>query len=363
MDNVLTEVDTGPSRILSQSTVGLSAKARVRFPVYSTRGRRKGVNVSGAKLDWDRLKVFQTVADAGSINAAAKALCRSYGKVSKDLEELERALGHQLFDRSNRGLVLTVVGEDILRSARNMADSVQTIVDRSSEKSPDRLVICARDGIATYWLARRLPELLQLQPDVRIFLKVLPTTPNLSEGDGDIAIQFEKPSATNLVSRQLGWLHYILYAAPAYLAEHGAPKVMSDLQSHQCLRLSGQEYQPESWRPTAAAWGAILPNTMETDTGTVLMEACASGAGIAALPSYVSEFEDRLAPLVDIKPLATLRFWLAYTERVRNTEAFEPVLHWIRSCFDPRRHACFRELYVPPERRSYEQAGSRRSML
>ncbi len=319
--------------------------------------------MGGVRLDWDRLKVFQTIAGSGSINAAARVLGRSYGKVSKDLEELEHALGHQLFGRSSRGLQLTTVGEDILRSARNMADSVQTIIERASERSRDQLVICARDGIATYWLARRLPELLQIQPEVRVFLKVLPTTPNLADGDGDIAIQFEQPSAANLVSRQLGWLHYILYASPDYLARYGEPKAMSDLQAHQCLRLSGEEYQPDSWRPAAAAWGEILPNTMETDTGTVLMEACASGAGIAALPSYVAEFEDRLSPLTDIKPLATLRFWLAYTDRVRNMKASQPVLHWIRSCFDPGRHACFRELYVRPERKLCEQGGSARVMF
>jgi DNA-binding transcriptional LysR family regulator len=318
--------------------------------------------MGGAKLDWDRLKVFQTVADTGSINAAAKVLCRSYGKVSKDLEELERALGHQLFGRSNRGLDLTAVGEDILRSARSMADSVQTIIDRASDRSPEHLVICAREGIATYWLARRLPELLQLQPEAKVFLKVMPTTPNLADGDGDIAIQFEPPGAANLVSRQLGWLHYLLYAAPSYLAKYGEPKSMSDLQAHQCLRLASEAYQPESWRP-AAAWGSILPNTMETDGSSVLMEACASGAGIAALPSYVSEFEDRLTPLTGIKPLATLRFWLAYTERVRNMDASEPVLHWIRSCFDPRQHACFRELYVPPMRKFCEEIGSPRMAL
>lgn len=305
--------------------------------------------MSGAKLDWDRLKVFQTVADTGSINAAAKALGISYGKVSKDLEELERALGHTLFERSNRGIELTVVGEDILRSARNMADSVQAIIDRARERSPDQLVICAREGIATYWLARHLPELLRLRPDARVFLKVLPTTPNLAEGDGDIAIQFEKPTMANVVSRQLGWLHYIPYAAPNYLSRHGEPRAMMDLQAHQCLRLSGEEYQPECWRQAATAWGEILPNTMATDAGTVLMEACASGAGIAALPSYVSEFDDRLKPLTGIKPLATVRFWLAYTERVRNMEASQPVLHWIRSCFDPGRYACFREIYVPPK--------------
>lgn len=307
--------------------------------------------MGGSKLDWERLKVFQTVADTGSINAAAKVLSRSYTKVSGDLDELERALGHQLFERSHRGLELTAVGEDILRSARSMADSVQAIVERASEKTSDRLVICTREGIATYWLARRLPELLSLQPDARVFLKVFPTTPNLADGDGDIAIQFEKPAAANVVSRQLGWLHYILYAAPSYLAQYGEPNAMSDLQQHQCLRLSGAEYQPESWRQAAAAWGAILPDTVGTDAGTVLMEACASGAGIAALPSYVSQFDDRLTPLTHIKPLATLRFWLTYTERVRSMEASQPVLHWIRSCFDPVRHSCFREVYVPPQRR------------
>ncbi len=319
--------------------------------------------MKGGLLDWDRLKVFQHVADTGSMNAAAKELSLSYGKVAKDVEELERSLGHQLFERSSRGLTLTVVGQDILSSARNMADSVQSIIDRASETAPDRVVICAREGIASYWLARRLPHLLQFKPDVSVFLKVMPTTPNLLDGDGDIAIQFEKPTATNIVSRQLGWLHYILYAAPEYLAHHGEPKSMSDLQTHQCLRLSGEEYQPESWRPAAPAWGAILPNTMQTDAGTVLMEACASGAGVAALPSYVSEFEDRLVPLVDIKPLATLRFWLAYTERVRNSAACEPVLHWIRSCFDPTRHVCFREVYVPPTGRCGPKAGSSRSAL
>jgi molybdate transport repressor ModE-like protein len=308
------------------------------------------MNVGGAKLDWDRLKVFQTVADTGSINAAAKVLGRSYGKVTKDLEELERALGHRLFERSNQGLDLTLVGEDILRSARSMADSVQSIIERASEKHPDRLVICAREGIASYWLARRLPELLQIEPDVRLFMRVLPTTPNLADGDGDISIQYEKPTAANVVSRQLGWLHYILYAAPDYLAKYGEPKTMADLHAHKCLRLSGEVYQPECWRQAAEAWGAILPQTMETDTGTVLMEACAAGAGIAVLPSYVSQLDDRLTPLTGIKPLSTVRFWLAYTERARNLEASQPVLHWIRSCFDPSRTQCFREIYVPPER-------------
>jgi len=293
--------------------------------------------------------VFHAVAETGSINAASKLLGRSYGKMAKDLDELERTLGHLLFERSHRGLELTAVGEDILRSARSMADSVQSVIDRASEQRPEQLVICSREGIASYWLARRLPDLIQIEPDARVFIKVLPTTPNLADGDGDIAIQYEKPTAANVVSRQLGWLHYILYAAPSYLARYGEPRTMADLHAHKCIRLSGEVYQPECWRQAADAWGAILPHTLETDAGTVLMEACAAGAGIAVLPSYISKFDDRLKPLTDIKPLSTIRFWLAYTERARSSEAAQPVLHWIRSSFDPARNACFREVYVPPE--------------
>jgi len=63
-----------------------------------------------------------------------------------------------------------------------MADTVQSIIGRASERAPDHLVICAHEGIATYWLARRMSELLALEPDMRVFLKVLPTAPSLLEG-------------------------------------------------------------------------------------------------------------------------------------------------------------------------------------
>ncbi|RYD84327.1 MAG: hypothetical protein EOP84_05825 [Verrucomicrobiaceae bacterium] len=176
----------------------------------------------------------------------------------------------------------------------------------------------------------------------------MPTTPNLVDGDGDIAIQFEEPSSAKLRSRQLGWLHYLLYASPDYIREHGEPQKLSDLQTHRCLRLSGEEYQTEMWRKTAIAWADILPRTVTTDASTVLVEACASGAGIAVMPSYVSQVESRVTPLLGVKPLSSVRVWLSYTDRVRNLEGSQPVLHWIRSCFDPVTNPCFREVYVPP---------------
>lgn len=68
-------------------------------------------------------------------------------------------------------------------------------------------------------------------------------------------------------------------------------------------------------------------------------------------------------PLLGIKPLASVKFWLTYTERVRNLQASQPILHWIRACFDPRHHACFREIYVPPEPKLCLPVGSSQVML
>jgi DNA-binding transcriptional LysR family regulator len=362
MDNFLTEVNAGPSRTPDYEFI-VGRRVGGSAPQNFDRGRRKGVNVVGVKLDWDRLKVFQAIADTGSITGAAQTLSRSYGKVSNDLDELERAIGRTLFDRTNRGLELKPFAQDLLTSVHAMTDTVTSIMARAGGRAPEKIVICAREGMASYWLARHLPELLDLNTDVQVFLKVLPNTPNLAAGDGDIAIQYEMPSSSEVISRQLGWLHYILYASPHYLAARGEPNELSDLHKHQILRLKSEEYQPDRWEAATSAWSAVLPDTMSTDASTVMVEACAAGAGIAAMPSYVSQCDPRLKPLVAIKPLSSVKFWLAYTERLKDTRSSEPVLRWIRSCFDPKRYSCFREVYVPPAANSNDPDPVGRAML
>ena len=300
-------------------------------------------------LDWDRLKIFQAVAEEGSISAAATLLSVSPAKVSRDMEELEGAVGQDLFIRSTRGMQLTPLGADVLRSVRNMADSARAIGARIQEVDQSRTVVIAtHDAMATYWLACRLGELYRIYPEVELTIKVVQDTPNLVAGDADIAIQYEAPTAPNVIARQLGWLHYILYASPSYLDEFGMPETMFDLGRHRFLTLSGYQKQREAWSAKTPAWMEILTRAFESNSSTVLLEACASGAGIAPMPSYVSGFEGRVVPLVHIPPLASARLWMAYSERVRGSPAAEAVLQWLRGAFEPAAHACFRESFVAP---------------
>ena len=77
-------------------------------------------------MDWDKLRIFQAVADAGSFTHAGESLKLSQSAISRQIGALEEQLGVMLFHRHARGLILTEQGELLYRTARDMAARVNT---------------------------------------------------------------------------------------------------------------------------------------------------------------------------------------------------------------------------------------------
>jgi DNA-binding transcriptional LysR family regulator len=301
-------------------------------------------------FDWSLLKVFVAVADTGSINAAAQQLGHSQAKVSRDIDLLERQIGQELFLRSARGMELTSAGQIVLPKARSMADAADALSSDVSELQGDaggQVVIAAHDAMATYWLAPRLPEFHQSNPDIEIMLKVVQETPNLADGEADICLQYEPPNLRNVISRSIGHLHYMPFASRDYLDIHGVPESMYDAGKHRILLHSGYNKQVDAWQEKTPHWKAIVSNVLQSNSSTVILETCARGGGIAVMPSYMAETDRGVLPL-PFKPMASIRFWLAYTERARNLRRCQPVLQWLRDCFNTDRYPWFREMFVPP---------------
>ena len=71
-------------------------------------------------MDWNRLKVFHAVAEAGSFTHAGEALNLSQSAISRQISALEGELRTSLFHRHARGLILTEQGEIMERTAREM---------------------------------------------------------------------------------------------------------------------------------------------------------------------------------------------------------------------------------------------------
>ena len=124
-------------------------------------------------MDWDKIRVFFTVAEAGSFTRAGDDLGLSQSAVSRQISALERELKAPLFHRHARGLILTEQGDLLFRAARDMKMRLETTRARlveTSERPTGELKVTATVGLGSIWLAQRVGEFLDLYPDVRIEL-------------------------------------------------------------------------------------------------------------------------------------------------------------------------------------------------
>ena len=81
-----------------------------------------------------QLKYALMIADCGSMNEAAKRLFLSQPSLSETVKELEREIGMQIFQRSNRGIVITPEGEEFLGYARQVTEQFGLLQSRYVEK-------------------------------------------------------------------------------------------------------------------------------------------------------------------------------------------------------------------------------------
>ncbi|MGI9493111.1 MAG: LysR family transcriptional regulator, partial [Geminicoccaceae bacterium] len=128
--------------------------------------------------DWDRIRVFHGVAEAGSFTRAAESLNLSQSAISRQIGALEEDLGAALFHRHARGLVLTEQGEVLLDSARAVASKLAAATSLLNETKDDpagALRITATQGFGSFWLTSHIPEFLDLYPEITIYLMVLDT--------------------------------------------------------------------------------------------------------------------------------------------------------------------------------------------
>ena len=111
-------------------------------------------------MDWDKLRIFHAVADAGSLTHAGDALGLSQSAVSRQIRGLEESLGTTLFHRHARGLILTEQGELLFDATRSMTKRLETAAARirdSEDEVYGELRVTTTTAFGTLWLAPRLP--------------------------------------------------------------------------------------------------------------------------------------------------------------------------------------------------------------
>ena len=116
-------------------------------------------------MDWDKLKIFYAVAEAGSFTSATVILNLSQSAISRQIQSLEEDLKVKLFERHARGLTLTENGEYVYKTAHEVISKlkeVETSLGDQKHKTSGKLTITTVRSFGTHWLTPRIQEFLNL---------------------------------------------------------------------------------------------------------------------------------------------------------------------------------------------------------
>ncbi|MCK5445637.1 MAG: LysR family transcriptional regulator, partial [Rhodospirillaceae bacterium] len=255
-------------------------------------------------LDWDKLRIFHAVADAGSFTHAGDTLNLSQSAVSRQISALEESLGVSLFHRHARGLILTEQGEIMDRVTREMFAklSFTTAQIRDSKERPwGPLRITTTVAFGSIWLTPRIKEFLERYPDIDVSLVLSDDELDISMRQADVAIRVRPPTQPDLVQRQLMTVHYRIYAAPEYLKKHGMPQSPDELDNHRLI-IYGEDATPPvsnlNWLLELGQTKVERRAALRVNNIYGIFRAVRSGLGIGALPDYMSRDAQNLVQVL-----------------------------------------------------------------
>jgi DNA-binding transcriptional LysR family regulator len=277
-------------------------------------------------MDWDKLRIFHAVADAGSFTHAGHELGLSQSAVSRQISSLEEDLRVPLFHRHARGLILTEQGEMLFRTAHEVFTKLaaaQTRLMDSKDKPTGELRITTTVGLGSLWLTPRISEFMELYPDIDVILLLDDSELDLSMREADVAIRLRRPTQPDLIQRKLFTVRHHVYASADYVRRRGMPKSVDDLDNHIILTFgqAPQYLTTINWletvgRPDDQPRRAAL----RINNAYALRRAVETGIGIASIPDYIINRDAGLVQVDLGTDMPSFDTYFVYPEELKDTK-------------------------------------------
>ena len=281
-------------------------------------------------MDWDKLRIFHAVAEAGSFTHAGEGLNLSQSAVSRQISALEESLNVSLFHRHARGLILTEQGELLYRTAHEVFAKLamtEAQLTESKDRPKGQLKVTATVALGSTWLTPRMGEFLEIYPDVAVELVLDDRELDLGMREADVAIRMTPPRQPELIQRHLFTVHLHVYAAPAYIKKHGMPKSVEDLDRHQII-VYGEDNRPPvpdvNWllRLGSASEHARRA-ALTVNNVYAIMRATQSGIGLSALPEFMIAGTTNLVRVLPELEGPRIDAYFVYPEELRKSKRIQ----------------------------------------
>jgi DNA-binding transcriptional LysR family regulator len=277
-------------------------------------------------MDWDKLRIFQAAAEAGSFTHAGETLGLSQSAISRQVSALEQDLGAPLFHRHARGLILTEQGETLLSAVHDVAlklDAVRSRLIDSREKPHGELRVTTTLALGANWLAPRLGEFAELFPEIKLQLLLADNELDLGMREADIALRLREPMQPDLIRRRLFTVHFHAYASADYLKKYGQPRTIDDLDHHRLVAFGAPTathflYELNSLLMVGRDSKSARTAHVSINNLGAIIRAVEHGVGIAVLPDYCVPPSSGLVRLLPQTDMPEMDCFLVYAEEMKN---------------------------------------------
>ena len=280
-------------------------------------------------MDWDDIRFFLAVARQRTLSAAARDLAVTQPTVGRRIAAFERRLGTKLYVRRSDGFALSAAGAHLLEHAERMerdALAAERLLAGRDAGLRGVVRVTASEWLITSVVAPMTTALLARHPQLELELVADQRHLNLSRREADIALRPRRFDQQALVQRATVSLGFGLYAAPRYLAAHGAPTA-GDGRGHVVIAmLDGVGDIARDWL------AATLPgatHAVRTNGRDAMVSLASAGAGLACLARVVGDEVRALQRVATATPAPSPTLWLGMAREASTTPRVRAVASYL----------------------------------
>lgn len=289
------------------------------------------MNTNLALLDWNLVRAFLAVVDTGSLTGAAQTLAASQPTLSRQIGELESAVGAALFERVARGLRLTAAGEALVEPARQMQAAAQTLALTAlgqTQRLAGSVRLTASEMTAAYVLPEILARLRLAQPEIQIEVVASNEVQNLLERQADIAIRHTRPAQGALIARHLMAARIGAFAHESYLARVGGQVDLARLPDYDWIGYDQSDLLLRSFRTAGIAVEREF-FAFRCDNHIVGWQAALAGMGIAFAPHAIAARWPAMRAVLPDAMVPAMPVWLTAHRELRGSPRIKLVFDWL----------------------------------
>lgn len=271
-------------------------------------------------LNWNDLRVFLAVEQAGSIRGAARQIGKTHATVSRHIQSFQQSLGKSAIERRREGQCLTEFGDRILPLAKQI-EKIVAEIDRLAYAEDTGLAgtvkLSLSESLYIALLHQPIDEFMQRYPMIDVEIKATDDLVKLTFREADVIIRITANPPNEAYGRKLANSPLAIYTSAEY--QKNRPKID---------RWIALEYEP--------ARLPVIPARVVAHVDTLALAAkmIGMGRGIGLLPCYIGDSDTKLIRLDEATPIPDMEIWVLTHNDLRSNPRVRVFMDHLYEAFD-----------------------------